>query len=93
MTSRRPSWLGYVWANYCCVTTTFFAATLTVTLRPAAAFAATFTVAKPVPILPPLTVAQEIGDDCDQPHADVVVTVTVLDPPAFVKLSDVGDTV
>ena len=85
--------VGVRLATYCCVTTTFFAATLTVTLRLAPVFAATFTVAKPDPILPPLTVAQETGEDCDQPHTDVVVTVTVLEPPALVKLSDVGDTV
>ena len=63
------------------------------TLRAAPVFAATFTVAKPDPDLPPFTAAQETGDDCHQPHADVVVTVTVFDPPALVKLSDVGDTV
>ena len=63
------------------------------TLRAAPVFAATFTVAEPDPALPPLTVDQETGDDCDQPHADVVETVTVFDPPAFVKLRDVGDTV
>ena len=34
--------------------------------------------------LPPLTVAQVTGDDCDQPHTDVVVTLTVLYPPSFV---------
>ena len=74
------------------LTVTFLPATTTVALLLAPAFAVTVTVAVPDPVLAPLAAAQ---DEPDAVHAQplAVVTVTLFELAAEVKLSAVGDTV
>ncbi len=74
------------------LTVTFLPATTTVALLLAPAFAVTVTVAVPEPVFAPLADAQ---DEPDAVHAQPldVVTVTLFELAAEVKLSAVGDTV
>jgi len=73
------------------LTATFLPATTTVVLLLAPAFAVTVTVAVPEPVFVPLADAK---DEPDAVHAQPldVVTVTLFELAAAVKLSAVGDT-
>ena len=74
------------------LTVTFLPATTTVALLLPPAFAATVTVAVPEPVLAPLADAQDEPDAVQAQPLDVV-TVTLFELAAEVKLRAVGDTV
>lgn len=68
-------------------------ATTTVALRAMAALAVADTTAVPDPVRPPVTLAHVDADDEVHVHAEVVVTATDFVLAAFVKLTEIGDTV
>jgi hypothetical protein len=76
----------------CWLTLTLMPATVTLQLRPLLVFCAAVTFAAPLKVPVPVAVTHDVPDEDDQEHPLVVVTVSVLEPPAAEKLTEVGVT-